>query len=187
MDYRLMGQMTRGRSFFIENPTLSEFPVGDFRTPGFGGAHRLYTIFEPFYDDTTNDLLTATKKIDKIESEQADKNAKADLEIIQQGFGKISQTEIEDHNEPLKRKLTEDIFYKMQHPIYKTTKVKHARLEVGEPSTPASSSQPSTSFAATSKAVKRPSATATTTSGEGEGRKKIPSKSIKKEKIYCKF
>ena len=57
-----MGQMIRGRAFYVENPTLSEFPVGDFRTPGFGGAHRLYTIFEPFYEDDRS-KLTIPKQV----------------------------------------------------------------------------------------------------------------------------
>ena len=176
MDYCLMGQMIRGRAFYVENPTLSEFPVGEFRTPGFGGAHRLYTIFEPFYE-TDKSQLTIPKQV-AIEEKAAEKTEHKNR---QQGFGQITKNEIEQHNEPLKRKLTEDIFYKMQHPIYKTTKVKHARFEIGEPSTSLPAAPP----------VKASTAPASETSGSGHQQFNLAPKKVfappKKEKLYCKF
>ena len=177
MDYRVMQKMVRGRAFFVENPQLSGFPIGDFRTPGFGGAHRLYTIFEPFYEDNSSGLTN--KK--EIALEKQAQQKEHEIEKVQQGFGKITKNEIEQHNEFLKRKLTEDIFFKMQHPVYKTTKVKQRRLELEEPRTPLSK----TPLAAT-----KSSAVLTESSGVGGGDISTPKKSAapeKKKKVYCKF
>lgn len=117
-----MKKMKRKKNFFFRHVRLTEYPTGDFKTPGFNGAARQHSIFEPYYkDDEVEKLLNYQKKIDN-DSKPVENHVHKVLETPQEGFGEVPEKEVA--NAEVRAQLDEDIYEKMQKPIFKVTKVK---------------------------------------------------------------
>jgi hypothetical protein len=137
MEAHLMKQMVRGRTLFVSQPRLTPYPCGGYKTPGAGMTKSLYNVYQPIHTEMDNGL-----KLNKeVASEIKKQNEK------QEGFGNPLPAESMDIETSNKRKIDEDVFQKMQHPIYKVTKIKkpkiEAQLAIGkgeEEPTPSSSS-----------------------------------------------
>lgn len=144
--------MVRGKTFFVNNPRLTPFQCGGFKTPGAGGAKTMYTVYEPVHENLPTGLVK-----EKLHDS-------ATISHSQEGFGNppINIAAMETETETSKkRKLDEGVFKKMQHPIYKVSSIKKPKVDLtigkGASSTVGSSSttatpSPSTSASSTAAA-----------------------------------
>ncbi len=112
-----MKRMVRGKTIFVSQPRLTPYPTGGFKTPGAGGTKKLFRVYQPSHQQ----IPTGLKQEKAIENEIKK----------QEGFGNPSQDsmETESSSSSQKRKINEDVFEKMQHPIFKVSKIKKTKIE----------------------------------------------------------
>lgn len=115
-----MRKMKRRKNFYVPNVRLSEFPTGEYKTPGFNGTPRTYSIFKPTYSEGEKFMDYAKS----VEPEVLVQEARKLSSGAQQGFGEVPEIEVD--NTQIKEKMDSDIYQKMQNPIFKTTKVKRS-------------------------------------------------------------
>ena len=124
MESNLLNQMVRGKTIFVPQPQLTPYPVGGFKTPGAGGVKPMFNVYQPVYQQ----ISTGLKQEKKLSADD-DSDKK-----VQEGFGnpppEPEEPMVAESSSSGKRKIDEDVFKKMQHPIFKVSKVKKLKTEV---------------------------------------------------------
>lgn len=111
--------MVRGKTYFVAQPRLTPYPCGGFKTPGAGMAKPLFSVFQPVHQEIPTGL-----KQEKVV---------ATSEKVQEGAGNpplIVEDKPMEASETQKRKIIDDdVLKKMQHPVFKVSKIKKAKIE----------------------------------------------------------
>ena len=112
-----MKRMVRGKTIFVSQPRLTAYPTGGYKTPGAGGAKKVFKVYHPVHSQ-----IPSVLKQEKAMENEVKK---------QEGFGNPPDDvmETEGSSSSQKRKINEDVFKKMQHPIFKVSKIKKTKIE----------------------------------------------------------
>ena len=120
MESNLLNQIKRGKTLFVSQPRLTPYPCGGYKTPGAGGSKTLYNVYQPMNYEVPTGLKQEKATVDTtVETQKGAGFVEKKSEPMEIVAGTSTQ----------KRKIENNVFNKMQHPIFNVSTIKKPKIQ----------------------------------------------------------